>query len=289
MTWHVQKVDLEVASVVTAERYHVPGSGSHTVKAVQAWPAPLWGEGSCCFPAQTQPLRPHCTGIARDVFAWERLGEWWVGWETACARLFYFLTWHAYFDREATRLAKGGSWDLNTTCWPKFFTEHQVNKVKGMEKHLPGKNISPGFILGLFLPSPGPGSWERWILLKQKRHYGPCDHLIQAIKHCLLPSDLNHQSSLQVRLIYFAFLVIAPFPCPMTGIMCVHVQWWNHAGICKWIGLRLLSSAKAPFSPVEKYHGLVVARLLVLASGAHIRSAVNSCNIYFEDIASGSM
>lgn len=75
----------------------------------------------------------------------------------------------------------------------------------------------------------------------------------------------------------------------MTDLMYVHVQWWKHPGICKWIGLRLLSYAKAPFSPVEKYHGLVVARLLVLASGAHILDAVHSCNIYFEDIASGSM
>lgn len=39
MTWHVQKVDLEIASVVTTERYHVPGSGQHTVRAIQAWPA----------------------------------------------------------------------------------------------------------------------------------------------------------------------------------------------------------------------------------------------------------
>lgn len=75
----------------------------------------------------------------------------------------------------------------------------------------------------------------------------------------------------------------------MADVMYVHVQWWKHAGIGKWIGLRLLSSAKPPFSPIEKYHGLVVARLLVLASGAHIIGAVNSCNIYFEDTASRSM
>lgn len=29
---------------------------------------------------------------------------------------------------------------------------------------------------------------------------------------------------------YFAFLDIAPFPCPMIDVMYVHVQWWKHAG-----------------------------------------------------------
>ena len=75
----------------------------------------------------------------------------------------------------------------------------------------------------------------------------------------------------------------------MTDVIHGHVQRWKHAGIGKWIGLRLLSSAIPPFSPVEKYHGLVIARLLVLASGAHILGVVNSCNIYFEDTAPGSM
>lgn len=75
----------------------------------------------------------------------------------------------------------------------------------------------------------------------------------------------------------------------MTDVIYGHVQRWKHAGIGEWIGLRLLSSAIPPFSPVEKYHGLVIARLLVLASGAHIPGAVNSCNIYFEDIAPGSI
>lgn len=75
----------------------------------------------------------------------------------------------------------------------------------------------------------------------------------------------------------------------MTDVMYVHVQGWKDAGIHKWLGLRLLNSAKALFSPVEKYHGLVVARLLVLASGAHILGAVNSCNTYFKDVASRSM
>lgn len=75
----------------------------------------------------------------------------------------------------------------------------------------------------------------------------------------------------------------------MADVIYGCVQRWKHAGIGKWIGLRLLSSAIPPFSPVEKYHGLVIARPLGLAPGAHILGAVNSCNIYFEDIAPGSM
>lgn len=37
MTRHVQKVDLEIASLVTVERYHVLRTGSHAVKVLQAW------------------------------------------------------------------------------------------------------------------------------------------------------------------------------------------------------------------------------------------------------------
>lgn len=74
----------------------------------------------------------------------------------------------------------------------------------------------------------------------------------------------------------------------MTDVIYGRVQRWKCAGIGKWMGLRLLNCATPPFSPVEKYRGLVIARLLVLASGARILGAVNSCNIYFEDIAAGS-
>lgn len=76
-----------------------------------------------------------------------------------------------------------------------LLTEHRVSRVKGMEKHQPGKNISPGYLPGLFLSSPGPGSSQRDRFCSNKRdYYGTCDHLIQAIKRCLLRSDLNHQS-----------------------------------------------------------------------------------------------
>lgn len=74
----------------------------------------------------------------------------------------------------------------------------------------------------------------------------------------------------------------------MTDVIYGHFQQWKPAGIGEWIRLRLLSSAIPPFSPAEKYHGLVIARLLVLVSGAHILEAVNSYSTYFEDTAPGS-
>lgn len=60
MTQHVRKVDLEIASVVTVERYHVPGTGLCAARALQAWPPTLLGQGSCHFPAD-------CTGISRGA------------------------------------------------------------------------------------------------------------------------------------------------------------------------------------------------------------------------------
>jgi len=73
----------------------------------------------------------------------------------------------------------------------------------------------------------------------------------------------------------------------MTEVIYGHVQGWKHAGVGERLGLRLLSSANPPFSPAEKYHGLVAARLLALASGARILGAVISCDTYFEVTAPG--
>lgn len=110
MTWHVQKVDLEIASVVTVERYHVPGSGLHTVRAIQAWPASPLRRSVLQCPSTDSATEPT---LHRDHQGCVCLGEdGKVGWEIACARLFYFLTWHTCFDRKATRSGTGGACDL---------------------------------------------------------------------------------------------------------------------------------------------------------------------------------
>jgi len=111
---------------------------------------PLWGQGSCRFPAPSQLLRPRSAGVSRGARLPRRGPE---GDVIVCAKSasFYFFTWCSCSDRKATRVGTEGGWDLTTTDRPKRSTEHTASKAKGMEKHLPGKNICLGNLPGLFL------------------------------------------------------------------------------------------------------------------------------------------
>lgn len=76
MARRIRKVDREIASVVTVERYHVPGTESHAARALQAWPPSSLGTRVLPLPSTEPAAAPT---LHRDlqgcVFAWEGLGK----------------------------------------------------------------------------------------------------------------------------------------------------------------------------------------------------------------------